>query len=404
MKNKLKELWAKIKIYLPLIASIALVGSMVLGAWLVSRSTENEQVLSAKADEVTPSFSYSLINVFDAPEYSDFVDSFKPNNLVVHQRLLNFTFDIPAQSTIQWYPLSSTYSLLGGCAYTIQGFSSMPNCVSLTATVLNGDENIILEFEGDSSGVDFSFEVFTPKGVLGIHNAILSFINTSDEVTSVTISFPRILLGSFGSSLVPYVQPLQLLAQDYYNVGYSNGALAVGSSSYADGYYDGYVKGETDGYQVGYDEALKYFDIEVEQAYNQGYDNGYTEGEMAGNSYGYNAGYADGRQDGYSNGYADGSQDGYSNGYADGSQDGYSAGYDDAYDVAYETLRDEVENEVLQDKETFLDGLFSIMDAPMRIIRESFNFEIFGINISELVFFILTAVIVVFVVKKVKGG
>ena len=82
---------------------------------------------------------------------------------------------------------------------------------------------------------------------------------------------------------------------------------------------------------------------------------------------------------------------------------GYDEGYGVGYNTAYNTLKEEAENEVLTDKETFLDGLFSIVDAPIKALREAFNFEVLGFNVSQLILFVLTIIVFVFVIKKLKG-
>lgn len=44
--------------------------------------------------------------------------------------------------------------------------------------------------------------------------------------------------------------------------------------------------------------------------------------------------------------------------------------------------------------------IFNILDAPFNIIRTALNFEIFGVNVSALVFFMLSIVLVGFVIKR----
>ena len=86
----------------------------------------------------------------------------------------------------------------------------------------------------------------------------------------------------------------------------------------------------------------------------------------------------------------------------------YNQGYDQGYaDITAETkemYRIQAEQAVLEDKETFLEGIFAIVDAPLNVIRNAFNFEILGFNVADLFFFVLTLMLFVFVIKKIKGG
>lgn len=53
------------------------------------------------------------------------------------------------------------------------------------------------------------------------------------------------------------------------------------------------------------------------------------------------------------------------------------------------------------DFDSTADGVISVIEAPVNFLKNVFNFEIFGINVSSVVFFVLSIVIVAFVVKKV---
>ena len=105
---------------------------------------------------------------------------------------------------------------------------------------------------------------------------------------------------------------------------------------------------------------------------------------MEGYEYGYNQGALGGYDDGYDEGFNNGKSEGYTLGYKGGFEEGVIKGQtNDPYDLG--------------------DFIFSIIDAPFLVIRESLNFEILGYNISDLVLFVITAFLVIFVVKKLKG-
>ena len=83
---------------------------------------------------------------------------------------------------------------------------------------------------------------------------------------------------------------------------------------------------------------------------------------------------------------------------------GYKQGYADITAETKEMYRIQAEQAVLEDKETFLESIFAIVDAPLNVIRNAFNFEILGFNVADLLFFVLTLILFVFVIKKIKGG
>jgi hypothetical protein len=96
--------------------------------------------------------------------------------------------------------------------------------------------------------------------------------------------------------------------------------------------------------------------------------------------------------------------DGVAHGIIKGYNQGYNQGYADITAETKEMYRIQAEQAVLEDKETFLEGIFAIVDAPLNVIRNAFNFEILGFNVADLLFFVLTLILFVFVIKKIKGG
>lgn len=110
------------------------------------------------------------------------------------------------------------------------------------------------------------------------------------------------------------------------------------------------------------------------------------------------SGYYDlGYKAGYNNGYNQGTQDGKENALDIGYQEGYRDGKIDGHDEGYkEALGEDVTTR------GFWGLLNSIMSYPVNMIKSVFNFEFMGINISALITFIISIVIVVFVVHKFK--
>ena len=99
----------------------------------------------------------------------------------------------------------------------------------------------------------------------------------------------------------------------------------------------------------------------------------------------YNDGYNDGLNEGYDNGF--------DSGFTDGKNEGYTMGYNDGY-------RDGSTEDFTTNGFKTLIG--SIFNYPINFIRGVFNFEFMGINISSIVFFVLSIGIVIFVVKRFK--
>lgn len=97
-------------------------------------------------------------------------------------------------------------------------------------------------------------------------------------------------------------------------------------------------------------------------SYSAGYNDGYSVGNCAGESSGYKKGYSVGDNTGYSR--------------------GYNAGVADSNDY------------------TFLGLMSSVVDAPIKAFTGLFNFEVFGVNLSDFVLGVSTLCIIIFVVRK----
>lgn len=93
---------------------------------------------------------------------------------------------------------------------------------------------------------------------------------------------------------------------------------------------------------------------------------------------------------GYNMGFIDGEDSGYDTGYRKGEEDGIIKGKT----IGYKEYEDEKGS-------TFKlkDLLFGIIDAPFNIIKSALNFEIFGINLSSVILFLISTSLVFFVVR-----
>lgn len=90
--------------------------------------------------------------------------------------------------------------------------------------------------------------------------------------------------------------------------------------------------------------------------------------------------------------------DSYLKGYNQGKTDGYNIGYKDGENVGYNNGKSEVVDDALE--ETGFLGLFNaVLGAPSKVIGESLNFELFGINFASLTFTLITISLIVFVIS-----
>lgn len=93
---------------------------------------------------------------------------------------------------------------------------------------------------------------------------------------------------------------------------------------------------------------------------------------------GYNMGFSDGEDSGYDIGYSVGEENGIKKGKAIGYKE-----YEDEKGASFKLK----------------DLLFGIIDAPFNIIKSALNFEIFGINLSSVILFLISTSLVFFVIR-----
>lgn len=91
---------------------------------------------------------------------------------------------------------------------------------------------------------------------------------------------------------------------------------------------------------------------------------------------------------GYTDGYKTGESEGYTDGYEDGETTGYNNGYQDATERAEETSGYTIQSMI-----------FSILDYPLKLVKDVTNVELFGVNLYSVITFALTITLVAFVVK-----
>ena len=143
---------------------------------------------------------------------------------------------------------------------------------------------------------------------------------------------------------------------------------------------------------------LDFIKEEYNSGYNYGYNNGYFEGQSD-----YEISIHDKLDSYYNNGYNTGLNTGYNNGYNEGYNTAYDSidtdsfydnGYNEGYNKGYNTGLNESGSNVLGN------ALKVVVASPFDIFKRMFDFDIFGINIHNLVFSILTMFVAIWFIKK----
>ena len=93
---------------------------------------------------------------------------------------------------------------------------------------------------------------------------------------------------------------------------------------------------------------------------------------------------------GYNMGFSDGEDSGYDIGYSVGEENEIKKGKT----IGYKEYEDEKGASF-----KLKDLLFGIIDAPFNIIKSALNFEIFGINLSSVILFLISTSLVFFVIR-----
>ncbi len=138
-------------------------------------------------------------------------------------------------------------------------------------------------------------------------------------------------------------------------------------------------EGSSSSASLDVNEWLSYFvtasdlDYNSLSLYNQGYQAGYLEGSQIGTVGAYNRGYDEAKEYWY--------QRGLDEGYAQGDYDGYQRGQ-----------QSDIENDIKG-------MIFYIVGAPFQAISNALNFEVLGVNLSNLVLFLFTGCILVFILR-----
>ena len=208
-------------------------------------------------------------------------------------------------------------------------------------------------------GIDISYALYTGDNGYYIYLDDISYVKTTYSAAL-----------SDGLTINLYNAYPVISSADYdagYENGYNNGYEAGEGQGYKDGYEAGETAGEATGYQNGYTAGE-----------TAGYQNGYTAGETAGQEAGYNTGY----EAGYNKGLEAGSGD-----YNAGFQAGYNAGKIDGQDF----------------NDAFNTFFYSFFDGLSGFFSPLLSLGVGNLTIGSIVGLIGVVILVVFMIKLVKG-
>lgn len=119
---------------------------------------------------------------------------------------------------------------------------------------------------------------------------------------------------------------------------------------------------------------------------------GSTEGD-------YNSGFRDGYVKGEDDGFFEGYDAGKDVGYKEGKDVGYKEGYENGKDVGYNDGKADGYDKGMQDSGGFYSMIFAVFDAPIQVLTDMFNFEIFGVNMTAFVISIISIAVISFIVR-----
>lgn len=249
----------------------------------------------------------------------------------------------------------------------------------------SGDSFNILEFRL----FDFNNNFY---GVTGGWNALNIVSNTILPIMLSVSSYND--LSGLKVSLSAIGQHIKYLDLSYVNI-MPNGVMGGVSYLFCSRYlYNLYLTSQNSGgassseleaeYNKGYTDCQNDMLDDLRQEYQNGYDIGKGEGINEGYNQGYESGYGEGLKDNQDLIYNTGYNDGYSTGEDDGYNKGYDIGFSDSQN----------------DKNSFKELMFSIIDAPFNVLGNAFDFEIFGINMSDFLIAIVSLLLVSVVIRK----
>lgn len=91
------------------------------------------------------------------------------------------------------------------------------------------------------------------------------------------------------------------------------------------------------------------------------------------------------------------SNNSYNIGYGNGYDTGYLIGNQEGYNKGYQQAQDEMGGSV------FANVFYSLLNTPFKVIKDTFDLNIFGINLSQLIIAVFSMALVIWLIGKFKG-
>lgn len=257
------------------------------------------------------------------------------------------------------------------------GIFRLCSSIYLTLTYIDGSNRV------NTYSWDNILDLITDKHYIKCSNGVFSYNNSSLSMDLLGGSSNATAMWQFNfNGTYPQIKQFPTFIASGYDLRYqiidTQGSLFAYDNITNDAIVDltqynskqiGYIQLYTGAVAI----AVNFTSLYFANDYNVAYTNG------------YNAGYEVGQNEGQENGM----DLGYQEGYRDGKIEGYDNGYNEA-------LGEDISSR------GFWGLLNSIMSYPVNMIKSVFNFEFMGINIAGLITFIVSIVIVIFIVHRFK--
>lgn len=307
----------------------------------------------------------------------------------------------------------------GSVSFWLVNGSSMPTYSNMPTTFYGYSTNALT---GVTTLVSTTFST-TFQSAYGLTYINFTTTTTSYSATQITNLFVINNNSTYyivcGSSLyskhIAYMEGVSSSAssyQDGYNAGYSDGEGIGYNTGYYEGLNTGFTNGQNSvlnhphdydlytqeefedeydrGYQIGQDDILvdpNEYDLYNQQQYDNNYNVGYNAGETQGYIDGYNGGFEIGINTVVTdpNDYDLYTSDQYHNNYLTGYRVGFSEGKTDGLTTTY----------------SFKNLIFAVVDVPVQTVRSLFNFDLLGFNLFNFFAALLTACVLILLIKLV---
>ena len=310
----------------------------------------------------------SAVSTVETPSYTNIEENNKINNIVPKKA------DVPTSTTNTF---THSYNNIFA-AYRTDSYLTISVDLHFTLTK---ETTTVNHFFINEFAADIYFKEFTPNNLNTPNNVktikksktydSLSFDSVSYYNFSFEYDFSNISSCSFNySSDIYFYDGDDGAINDlfYYFYGDNQMIYTTGTYTCVNGLY-GYMG--TINLSSNFDDYKMFFESDSDAAWQNGYDTGYESGKIY---------QKEEDQEALTTQY----NNGYSIGYSEGETAGYNKGKIEAENTS----------------DTFENLFFGILDAPFKVFKEIFDFEILGIHVASVGCAILAIVLIAWVIRK----